>query len=240
MTRATGRRLLHDPASRAYGAAPAPVITRSWLHKLGPVLNQGNVNGCTGWTGANLLNAAAALGNRRRFWGQFNNGGKLARGFLGDDQGKYLYALGTRYDSFNWTYPPTDNGGSGLGVAKALKSLGVIDVYRWTFDFDQMLAWSARQPVMLGTVWTDAMSDPDSKGIIRLGSEAQIKSALDAELGHEYLLRGVNWPRKLARIRNQWTPEWGIDGEALIPLDDLHRLVIDLSGDVCVPELVAA
>ena len=170
MTRATGRRLHHDPASRAYAAAQAPVIQRSWLHRLGPVLDQGDVNRCTGWTGANLLNSAA-VGNRARYNAKVHQSFRTS--YLGNEDGRSLYAAGTKLDSFSWTYPPTDNGGSGLGVAKALKALGVIDVYRWTFTYDQMLAWGIRQPVMLGTVWTDAMSEPDSKGVIHLGTDTQ-------------------------------------------------------------------
>jgi hypothetical protein len=88
---------------------------------------------------------------------------------------------------------------------------------------------------MLGLLWTPAMSDPDDMGIIRIGPAAGIRQATDDGMGHEVLLRGVNWPRKLARIRNHWTKAWGIGGDALIPLADLETLIVTYHGDVCVP-----
>jgi len=237
-TRATGRLLYHDPRSRAYAAPMLGVRPTSWLHAMGPVLDQGQVNGCTGWSGADWLNSVKGRAARRRY-----NLTRVVKrrsdGYLDDSDGRRLYELATQADQFKWVYPPTDNGSSGLGVAKALKSLGVIDAYLWTFDYAQMLAHAQRQPVLIGTTWTDAMSDPDAEGIIHIGTERQVKAALDSGMGHEYTLRGVNWPRKLARIRNHWTADWGLKGEALIPLDELERLVIDYQGDVMVPAIGA-
>ncbi|UXE04446.1 cysteine protease [Mycobacterium phage Funsized] len=235
MTPGTGRIRHHDPRSRAYAAPRRAVVRKSWLHKLGPVLDQGQVNGCTGWTGADFLNAAIAIGNRRRYNARQPN--PRYSSYLTDRDGLALYQAATRNDTLGWTYPPTDNGSTGLGVLKTLKSLGVIDQYLWTFDFDQLLAWGAKQPVMLGTLWTDAMSDPDSRGVIRIGSAAQVRSAEDSGMGHEYLLRGVNWPGKYATIRNHWTKDWGINGDARIPLGDLEQLVLAYKGDVAVPEV---
>jgi hypothetical protein len=234
--RSTGRLLLHDPASRGFEAPRRAVKPTSWLHRYGPVLNQGDVNGCTGWSAADWLNSAKALANRRRY----NRTHLLAdRAYLGDDDGLALYEAATRNDPFRWSYPPTDKGSSGLGVGKALKALGVIDSYLWTFSFDQLLAHGALQPVLLGTIWTEAMSDPNARGEITLGSAAQVRAAIDDGMGHEFTLRGVNWPRKQARIRNHWTAEWGLSGDALISLDDLELLIIKYKGDVMVPTLAA-
>lgn len=238
MEYATGRVVNHDPRNRDYEAPRAAVRPVSVLHTLGPVLNQRDVNGCVGWTGANLLNAAKLAPARSKFWGRTTQ--RFTRSYLGDEQGKELYALATRNDPFRWTYPPTDNGSSGLGLGKALVALGAIEGYDWTFDFGQLVAHAQRQPVAIGIVWTDAMSDPDSKGLIHIGTDAQLRRAVDRNLGHEVTLRGINWPRKLARIRNQWGPEWGLKGDALIPLDELERLVIDHKGDCMVPRLAAA
>lgn len=242
--RSTGRLLLHDPASRGYEAPRRTVKPVSWLHRYGPVLDQGKINGCTGWSAADWLNSAVALGNRRRYnaailrdWG--NVARPRSNSYLTDLDGKAIYELATHNDPFNWVYPPTDNGSSGLGVAKALKAMGVIDAYLWTFSFDQLLAHGPTQPLLLGTIWTDALSDPDAKGVIRLGSAAQIRSAIDGGIGHEFTLRGVNWPRKLARIRNHWSADWGLGGDALIPLDDLEQMIVKYSGDVMVPTVAA-
>lgn len=200
---------------------------------MGPVLDQGAVNGCTGWSGADWLNSAVAAGNRRRY----NRGVKqnFTTRYLSDADGLSLYKLATQNDPFRWEYPPTDNGSSGLGVGKALQKLGVIDNYLWTFDFAQMLGAAQLQPVLLGTIWTDALSDPDKNGIAHIGTEREIKAARDAGMGHEYVLRGVNWQSKLARIRNHWSTEWGIKGEAQVPLAELEALIITYRGDVLVP-----
>lgn len=234
--KARGRLLHHDVRSRDYEASRRAVKPVSWLHTMGPVLDQGQISGCTGWTGADFLNSAKAIGNRRRYNKTVAHRQAM---YLADADGLSLYRQATEHDQFGWVYPPTDQGSSGLGVAKALKALGVIDAYLWTFSFDQLLAWGVKQPIMLGTLWTEAMSDPDAKGTIHIGSPAQIRSAVDANEGHEYSLRGVNWPRKLARIRNHWTDDWGIKGEALIPLAELETLIIAHQGDVCVPQVVA-
>lgn len=234
----TGRHVHHDEASRRYEAprrAPRPV---SWLHRLeGPVLNQGYLNACTGFAGANFLNSALAYRVRQRFniWAN-----RPLHHYVGNPEGEKLYSLATLNDPFGWQYPPTDEGSSGLGVAKALKGMGVIDRYEWTFDFSNALAWAQRQPVLIGVLWSEPMFDPDADGIIHIGTDKQLRSAVDSGMGHEVLWRGCRWDRKLARIRNQWTEQWGIDGEALIPLDELERLIMSYRGDVMVPGLVSA
>lgn len=235
----TGRLVQHDPASRAYAAAPAPLRPVSWMHALGPVLDQGQVNGCTGWTAADWLNWPGALASRRRYNATANRPGPRTR-YLADPDGLLLYEEATQNDSFEGTYPPDDGGSSGLGAAKAMHKAGIIDRYTWTFDFGAALAKAQRQPVMLGLLWTDAMSDPDAKGVIHIGTPRQVKAAHDSGLGHEVLLRGVNWPRKLARIRNHWTRQWGLAGEAYVPLAELETLIMDYQGDVCAPEPLAA
>jgi len=235
--RAKGRILRHDPASRAYAAPHRSLTPRSWRHRMGPVLDQGRVNGCTGWSGADWLNSALAQANRRRW--NLQHSQRFASAYLGNDAGLELYKLATRADDFDWTYPPTDNGSSGLGVLKAMKRAGVIDRYDWTFAFEQMLASAQRQPVMLGTVWTDVMSDPDAKGVIHIGTDAQLKQANDDGEGHEYSLIGANWPRRLGRIRNHWSEDWGLGGEAWISLDELETLIMAYQGDCAVPALAA-
>lgn len=234
---ARGRMLHHDPESRDY-AVESVVPARSWAHRLGPVLDQARVNGCTGWTGADWLNWSGAIRNRRRY--NRTQHQRSTNRFLGDPDGLDLYEAATRNDNLGWTYPPSDKGSTGLGVAKALQKLGVIDHYLWTFNFVSLLGAAFRQPVMLGTLWTAPMMDPDAKGIIHIGTDKQIRAADDAGEGHEYLIYRGNWPHRLAGIRNHWTADWGLGGNAWIPLDELETLVMAHRGDVCVPEVAAA
>ena len=65
--RAKGRRHHHDTRSRQFAAAPLTPTKSPWRHTMGPVLDQGQISGCTGWSGADWLNAAKSLPARRRF-----------------------------------------------------------------------------------------------------------------------------------------------------------------------------
>jgi hypothetical protein len=120
---------------------------------------------------------------------------------------------------------------------KTLQKLGVIPEYRWTFDFNTMLAYAQRQPLMLGTIWTDAMMEPDADGLLSTGGPAALKAADDAGEGHEYCLVGGNFTTGLAVLRNHWTASWGLAGDALISFSDLLTLITDYHGDVAVPEV---
>lgn len=224
-----GRVKHHDPKSRHYPAPLRAIQTQSVLHTLdAPVLDQFYLNGCTGFAGAQWLNCARNLAGRR-IWNQAL--GSRSGLYIDNNDAISLYGAATQYDDFGWQYPPDDEGSSGLGVAKALKASGVITRYEWTFSFDQFIAALQAQPVLLGTAWTDTMMDPNRKGVIRVGT-----TDLDGTGGHEYLARGINWPRRLVRIRNSWNKDWGINGDAYIPFTDMERL-LDADGDVVVPIL---
>ncbi|AYD82063.1 peptidase [Mycobacterium phage Saguaro] len=232
----TGRLVNHDPRNRRYEAPRRAARPVSWLHRTdAEAMDQGHTNACTGFAAAQLLNAALAHGARRRHndWAQRPHASR----YLGHNEAVKLYSLATLSDSFGWQYPPTDGGSSGLGVGKALKGIGTITSYQWTFDFANALAWAQRQPVLLGTLWTAPMSEPDEHGVIHVGSTADLRRAESVGMGHEYLWRGCRWDRRLARIRNSWGPTWGIDGDAYIPIDELEELVMEWRGDVMVPEV---
>lgn len=227
MTQRTGRLLSHDPRSRGFAATPKTVTPVSVLHRLdAPALDQGNLSGCTGFAAAQWLNCGRNLVARRRYHQTTRNA--FTTPYVKNYDGRALYSVATYHDDFDWLWPDIDNGSSGLGVAKALKVMGTIDRYEWTFSFGQFLAYAQHQPVLVGTAWTDSMFDPDGRGIIR------VTGSLDGSGGHEYLVRGVNWPRKLIRIRNSWSADWGIKGDAYIYLSDMERLLA-AQGDCVVP-----
>lgn len=212
----TGRLLNHDPRSRAHAFKARVAQPISVLHALNaPALDQGNINACTGFAAAQWLNCSIAKNNRA-----FYNHVTLDRrqNYLDSSDAYFLYRKATQFDDFSWTFPPIDGGSSGLGVAKALHKLGLIESYSWTFDFDTFLAAVQRQPVLVGTVWPDSLFDPDWFGTIR------VTGSLDAG-GHEYLVRGVNFRRQMFRIRNSWGAGWGIKGDAYIPFDDMKKLL---------------
>lgn len=229
MTQRTGRLLSHDPRSRGFAATPKTVTPTSVLHRLdAPALDQQNLSACTGFAAAQWLNCGRNLVARRRY----RLTPRTITPYVGNGTGNALYSGATVHDDFDWVWPDTDFGSSGLGVAKALKAAEAIDRYEWTFSFGQFLAYAQHQPVLVGTAWTDSMFDPNGRGIIRpIGS---LDGSLDGSGGHEYLVRGVNWPRKLIRIRNSWSADWGINGDAYIYLSDMERLLA-AQGDCVVP-----
>jgi hypothetical protein len=226
----TGRVVNHDVLSRLYEHTRRAVRPVSVLHRLdAAALDQGALNGCTGFAAAQWLNCGKNVAARKRFWLHQSAGRSSSNGaYMHDSEAINFYCDATELDDFDWTYPPTDNGSSGLGVSKALKACGAIFRYEWTFTFTGFLAALQVQPVLLGTAWPDSLFDPDRNGIIRA------TGSLDIDAGHEYLARGINWPRRLVRIRNSWTPGWGINGDAYIPFSDMSRL-LEAQGDCVVP-----
>jgi hypothetical protein len=223
-----GRNVNHDHRSREFAHVRRAIRPMSVLWPLdAPAMDQGAHAACTGFAAAQWLNCSAARANRTRFnRTQMRQLNLYVRG----GHGMLLYRKATEEDDFGWTYPPNDYGSSGLGVAKALMKFGAIDRYEWTFSFEGFLSAAQRQPVLVGTEWTESMFSPDRNGIIRATSPFGLG-------GHEYLVRGINWPRKLIRIRNSWGTGWGIKGDAYIPFADMEKLLA-AQGDCTVPIVV--
>jgi hypothetical protein len=219
-----GRHEHHDARSLTFpfvAPAPAKFVTVTWPAP-GPILNQGNIGGCVGWTGADILNTPAFDALRT----QVNAGA-----FYGDPEGLRLYELATTDDGMGPPYPPDDRGSSGLGLATALQNLGLISSYTHAFGFAHFRQAIAFGPVACGTLWTQTMFQPDSAGVVHLGGLTQDNVAG----GHEYMVRGIDYEAQTVRMRNHWTAAWGINGEADIGFDDFEEL-LDNNGDVTVLE----
>lgn len=211
---------VRDPRSQNYLYTATPVSGKSVLHVAhAPITDQDGVGGCVGWTDLDTLNYAK-FQNSRFF---VNHSSR----YLVNDKGYDFYHLATVADEWpNEQYPPDDLGSSVLAGAKVLKSLGYVSRYEWAPDFNSFLAAVQRQPVMIGSLWTNGMFDPDSKGLI--------KPTGDIAGGHAYSIRGVDFQHQLVRMRNHWTPSWGIKGEAFITFDDMKWL-LDQQGECLVP-----
>lgn len=152
-----------------------------------------------------------------------------------------LYGAGTRYDGFGPSqfYPPNDDGGTGLGVAKAAQMLGLIDRYSHCYTFAQFQAAIQTQPVLLGTSWTDSMFTPDADGRITVGPLND-----DTVLGgHEYVGLGIDY-QNLDVIALQSWGQWGGGRDLAVGLfrisfADFQALLAD-SGDIIVPHVFGA
>ncbi len=209
--RRLGRIVNHDPRSRAF-PAPSAVVRRTVLHPLqGPILNQGALGGCTGFAAAHAMNT----GPMRR----------PSRPLLGFDDAVALYSLATTKDKIAGTYPPTDCGSSGLGVAKALREKGLITAYRHAFGLDHCLDALTLSPVLIGTNWYTSMYKVDTDGFLNVSG--------DVVGGHEWCAIGVDVQGEFIWAVNSWGSRWANDGMFKVRWSDLDRLLHE-DGDVTV------
>lgn len=220
-----GRKVEHDEESRNYPFRAKIVKHHNVIHDLPfTVLDQGDLGSCTGNAAAQCFNSALFRPVRRRL-----NKGRL----LYEADAVKLYSLATSLDEYpNETYPPTDSGSSGLGVAKASKQLGYIDRYTHTFSFNAFCLAVQEQPVIVGTQWTNDMFNPVSS---RLGAFA-VPGALTQDNiagGHEYLAIGINWDASWLRFRNSWGKNWGTRGDFYMSFGDFENL-LKADGDATV------
>lgn len=109
--------------------------------------------------------------------------------------------------------------------AKALQRRGWIGEYRWAKTWaDIEYALLNRGPLVVGTLWTLGMCEPDGNGRIRVdGPEVG---------GHAYVLNGINLKSGLLRIKNSWGPEFGRGGHAYVGITEWRDLWSD-GGEAC-------
>jgi hypothetical protein len=235
--RRLGRHVEHDERSLAYAVGVLPrsaVKTVHWDRRI-DILDQGNLGSCTGQAGTGLLGtdstarqglvkvditAAAAAASH----GVFTAGSFP----LDEDFAVRLYSLATKLDEFPGNYPPDDTGSSGLGVAKALKALGLATSYQHAFSLDALNAALQTAPVMIGIVWLNSMFEPDSDGLITVNRSSGIAG------GHELEVNGLDVDTNTYTLTNSWGTAWGADGIGYLSAADLKWL-LSQQGDVTVP-----
>lgn len=215
---ALGRLVEHDPRSKLYPARQA-VRPRTvlWDHHA-PVLDQGDLGGCTGFALAQCLNTAKFASSRPKRLGR--------RYYLNDKYAQMMYARATQLDDIEGTWPPTDTGSSGLAVCKAGVQLGYLAAYQHAFGFVHFAQAITLQPVIVGTWWYDAMYYPDAYGFVKpVGENVG---------GHEYLALGINYADQYVTCLNSWSASWGDRGRFRLTFTDFAALLQD-DGDVTVP-----
>lgn len=223
------RHVEHDDRSRnfAFAAAPKVVDKTIFWENDAPILDQLKLGGCVGFTGADVMNTAMFTPIRRN-----RNGNQ----FFNNNDGKFFYQQATMNDSIKGQYPPDDTGSSGLGLAKALKKLGYIDGYTHVLSWNAYLTAIQKQPLALGTLWTNNMFQPNADGVVSVGelTDANIAG------GHEYSVRGRNADTHLNLCRNHWNKSWSphtikqkLPGEFWITDNDL-KLLLKNQGDITV------
>ena len=214
---ALGRFVEHDERSRQFPAKTA-TAQRSvlWGHHA-PVLDQGHFGSCTGNATAQLVNTDFFATCR-------------PAGYLTEADAVKLYSLATKLDDIpNNTYPPLDEGSSGLGAAKAGVKLGYFSGYTHAFGFDQFAAALQLQPLIVGTDWYNDMFKPSVTGLVKpTGALAG---------GHEYLCLGISWETQTLTFLNSWGSGWGLGGRFVMKFADFKKLLA-ANGDATAPTKV--
>lgn len=216
-----------DERSRNFAirqVTPADVKPRTW--RLKQRLDQGAEGACVGFGWTHELDA---LPFKQDFDATF------AR--------EQVYWPAQRIDPWpGGSYPgasPVYEGTSVLAGAKTVQSAGYIGEYRWAFSVEDVLrALTHEGPVVLGTWWYASMFEPRPSGLLTVDPGSGRPG------GHCYMLRGWRRVTRLpgedgdvgpcVRVTNSWGPDWGVNGEAFIRLDDLATLLAD-DGEACVP-----
>lgn len=206
-----GRKVNHDPRSRAFPAPRAadrhPVLHRRYS----PVLDQGHLGSCTGNAMAHAVNMTPLHIPRTPY--------------LKQADAVALYSRASRIDPFGGAYPPEDTGSDGLSVCKAAQERGLITAYRWAFGFDHTLEALQLGPVLVGIPWHYSMFFPDKRGFVHPDGEKVG--------GHEIVLMGDDCRDTLTFV-NSWGSGWGISGRFRMAYADFKSLLAD-NGDAAVP-----
>lgn len=122
-------------------------------------------------------------------------------------------------------------GSSIRALFKVLQRKGLVGTYRWGTDAETLVRTLLTEgPVVMGTIWTDAMMRWDAEGIIRYDGGR-------ADQGHAYVANGVNTARGLIRIKAWGHKRIGKKGHLFLPIEDAARLIRD-DGEVCLAEPV--
>jgi hypothetical protein len=113
--------------------------------------------------------------------------------------------------------------------AKAVRQLGFIDSFYWTWSVDEASDHVlGRGPFVIGVNWYESMFNPRwvevQKDVWRWTLVIDEKEGGVAG-GHAVLVNGRNKNHGTFRIKNSWGTWWGVNGQVSIKDDTLGRLL---------------
>jgi len=130
-------------------------------------------------------------------------------------------------------YPGASPQSGGTSVTDGMrwaKSQGWYLEYRWaTNELDLAYAVGHIGPAIIGVNWYESMMDTDKDGNLEISG-----SVIG---GHCVLVRGIHvmsGGKRRYRIRNSWSAQWGMDGDAWITSEDMDRLMHE-DGEFAIP-----
>lgn len=112
--------------------------------------------------------------------------------------------------------PNSESGAYVRSIAKVLKNNKHLKNYAFAQNIDDIRWWLLHKgPVIVGTIWTEGMMDPDDNNIIfptgkNLG-------------GHAYVLTEVTNDGYFG-LQNSWGADWGDNGKAYIAINDFEEI----------------
>ncbi len=203
MIREFGRFYAEDQRDRKHLISPRRTTSRqSRVWRTDRVLDQGRTSHCVGYSFHGLLGASPI---RQRVMSPSG-----------------IYTFAQMLDEWEGT---DYEGTSVRGGAKACMIAGYLEEYQWAFDVNQVVRHLLdKGPVVLGTNWYQGMMDVPLDGYLRISG---MKLG-----GHAYLAYGADLAKGWVVIRNSWGSSWGKNGNALLSLESLERLLSE-QGEAC-------
>ena len=218
---------------------PGAIKTVEWTRRI-PILDQGQLGSCTGNAGTGVLGTDSAGRTASTMVTISAAGAAASHGLftagehtLDEAFAVALYSLATILDGVSGTYPPTDTGSTGLGVAKALKALGLAGSYTHAFSIAALNSAVQYAAVLIGIVWPQSAFDTANDGRILVDKTSPIAGGHELELSKYDASTGEYW------VPNSWNTTWGDKGWGYFTAADLAWL-LSQQGDVTVPALAPA
>ncbi len=181
------------PLSQLMAAPRVRPVSKSW--KTGPTLDQGQTNGCVGYSTYQFQVSEPIVGEP----------------ILTAQQ---IYAEARKNDEFPGE---ADEGTSIRAGLEVLRKHGIIQNYFWAKSAGEALEYMLKfGPLVFGTQWTEGMFHPDSKGIIR-PTGANVG-------GHAWFGYAGQWKTKFITGLTSWGLDFGKEGSFKLSLQDVDEL----------------